>query len=109
MLFANSMMFGADLVGVADIVGVCVANISLQARCGLRGWCGAFLFVFVPFAYDAIIASKRPTSKAILLNTSSFNLAASSKLNPAGWSYAGAYWATDGGWAWNFSTCSFRS
>ena len=37
ILFANSIMFGADLVGVADIVGVIVANASLEARCGLRG------------------------------------------------------------------------
>jgi hypothetical protein len=36
ILFASSIMFGADLVGVADIAGVGVANASLQARCGLR-------------------------------------------------------------------------
>ena len=37
ILFASSIMFGADLVGVADIAGVGVANASLQTRCDLRG------------------------------------------------------------------------
>ena len=36
MLLASSIMFGVDLVGVADIAGVGPANASLQAWCGLR-------------------------------------------------------------------------
>jgi hypothetical protein len=86
ILFASSIMFGADLVGVADMAGVGIANASLQLRCGLRWWFVDFLMVFASFACDAIIASKRPTSKAMLLNTSYFSLAASSALNPTVWS-----------------------
>ena len=36
ILFASSIMFGADLVGVADIAGIGVANFTLQVWCGLR-------------------------------------------------------------------------
>ena len=76
MFATKSIIFGADIVGVADVLGVGVMSVALPVQCGLRG--GWACFPFVPSAYAEIIALKRFTSGAILPNISFFSMVASS-------------------------------
>jgi hypothetical protein len=62
---ANSMILGADVVGVADVVIVGAAKATLHVRCGLRMGCAVFFTV--PFAFSSIIASKRFTYLSIFV------------------------------------------